>query len=331
MSAALADPEAVYRDDGTLSVVKDPGWTVGEDEAGTRLDKFLAHPARLESRSRASAAIERGKVYLNGDVASDPSTRLAPDDTVRVWIDKPGTARRPTLPGRRGDLDIVYEDDALLVVNKPAGVLSVPLERKRDVPSVYDQIVMYLRPARRRRPFVVHRIDQDSSGLVVFAKDAVAQGRLKAQFKRREPERMYWAIVYGHPDPPSGTWRDRLVWDTTALIQKETHPRDPQGSDAACDYRTLETFRDASLLEIRLDTGRRNQIRIQARLRGHTLVGEQRYTYGPDSLRTIPFGRHALHARRLAFHHPADDRPLAFEAEPPKDLMELLGRLRKSR
>ena len=309
----------------------EPGWTVPPEEEGTRLDKFLAHADRLGSRSRAAAAIERGKVYLNANLATDGSTRLAQNDVVRVWMDKPGSARRPTRPGPRGDLDIAYEDDVLVVVNKPAGVLTVPLERKRDAPSVFDQIVMYLKPAGRRRPFVVHRIDQDSSGLVVFAKDPISQGRLKAQFKRREPERVYLAVVYGKPDPPSGTWRDRLVWDTTALIQKETHPRDPQGTDAICEYTTLETFRDASLIEIRLETGRRNQIRIQARLRGHTLVGEQRYTYGPDSLRTIAFGRHALHARRLAFRHPVDERAMEFEAPLPTDLEDLLVRLRKSR
>ena len=309
----------------------EPGWTVPPEEGGTRLDKFLAHADRLGSRSRAAAAIERGKVYLNANLATDGSTRLTQNDVVRVWMDKPGSARRPTRPGPRGDLDIAYEDDVLVVVNKPAGVLTVPLERKRDAPSVFDQIVMYLKPAGRRRPFVVHRIDQDSSGLVVFAKDPISQGRLKAQFKRREPERVYLAVVYGKPDPPSGTWRDRLVWDTTALIQKETHPRDPQGTDAICEYTTLETFRDASLIEIRLETGRRNQIRIQARLRGHTLVGEQRYTYGPDSLRTIAFGRHALHARRLAFRHPVDERAMEFEAPLPKDLEDLLVRLRKSR
>jgi 23S rRNA pseudouridine1911/1915/1917 synthase len=309
----------------------EPGWTVPPEEEGTRLDKFLAHADRLGSRSRAAAAIERGKVYLNANLATDGSTRLAQNDVVRVWMDKPGSARRPTRPGPRGDLDIAYEDDVLVVVNKPAGVLTVPLERKRDAPSVFDQIVMYLKPAGRRRPFVVHRIDQDSSGLVVFAKDPISQGRLKAQFKRREPERVYLAVVYGKPDPPTGTWRDRLVWDTTALIQKETHPRDPQGTDAICEYTTLETFRDASLIEIRLETGRRNQIRIQARLRGHTLVGEQRYTYGPDSLRTIAFGRHALHARRLAFRHPVDERAMEFEAPLPKDLEDLLVRLRKSR
>jgi 23S rRNA pseudouridine1911/1915/1917 synthase len=308
-----------------------PEWTVGAQDDGVRLDKFLSHPDRAGSRGRATAAIDRGKVYVNGSVASDAATRLRAADTVRLWMDKPGSAKRPVRPGPRGDLDIVYEDDVLVVVNKPAGLLTVPLERRRDVPSVYDQIENYLRPAGRRRPFAVHRIDQDTSGLVVFAKDPVAQGRLKAQFKRREPDRIYWAVVYGRPDPPAGTWRDRLVWDTTALIQKETHPRDPQGTDAVAAYRTLETFADASLLEVSLGTGRRNQIRIQARLRGHVLVGERRYTFGPGSLRAIPFGRHALHARRLAFRHPGDERLLAFEAALPSDLVDLIARLRRGR
>ena len=304
-------------------------WTVPASDDGARLDKFLAHPGRLVSRAKASAAIDRGKVYVNDATVTAPATRLAGGDIVRVWIDKPGSAKRPVRPGLRGDLDIVYEDEVLIVINKPAGVLSVPLERKRDVPSVYDQVQDYLRPSGRRRPHVVHRIDQDTSGLVAFAKDLASQERLKAQFKRREPERVYWAVVYGHPDPPSGTWRDRLVWDPKALIQKATHPKDPQGTDAISLYATIETFAAASLIEVRLETGRRNQIRIQARLRGHTLVGEERYTYGPETLRPIAFGRHALHARRLAFRHPIDDRLLTFEAAPPPDFADLLTRLRR--
>jgi 23S rRNA pseudouridine1911/1915/1917 synthase len=309
----------------------DSTWTVTSEEAGSRLDKFLAHASRLASRARAATAIDRGKVYVNEAISIESATRLVPGDTVRVWMDKPGSAGRPLRPGHRGPLDIVYEDDVLIVANKPAGLLTVPLERKRDVPSIFDQIEQYLRPAGRRRPFVVHRIDQDTSGLVAFAKDADTQQRLKAQFKRREPERVYWAVVYGRPEPAAGTWRDRLVWDTGALIQKAAHPRDPNGSDAISEYRTLETYAAASWLEVRLVTGRRNQIRIQARLRGHPLVGEERYTYGPDSIRSIPFGRHALHARRLGFVHPVGAHPLSFEAPLPADFGELLGRLRSQR
>jgi 23S rRNA pseudouridine1911/1915/1917 synthase len=231
---------------------------------------------------------------------------------------------------RPADLDIVFEDASLVVVNKPAGLLSVPLERKGGADSVFDRVETYLRPFGKRRPLVVHRIDQDTSGLVIFAKHARAQAALKDQFRRREPLRVYLAVVYGHPDPRAGTWRDRLVWDEKALIQKSTHPRDPRGTDAVSEYRVRESYRDASLVEVRLVTGRRNQIRLQARLRGHQLVGEKRYTFGPDTLRTIQFERHALHAWRLAFRHPMTGRALEFEAPPPRDFETLVERLRRS-
>lgn len=303
------------------------------DAAGARLDKFLADPARLGSRAKAAAALERGKVFLNGREAAlaDAATRLAEGDTVRLWMDRPGSAKARSAAAQIADVQVVYEDDALLVINKPAGLLSVPLERKRDVPSVFDRLEDHFRSRGKKRPFVVHRIDQDTSGLVVFARDPDTQSKLKAQFRRREPERVYWAVVYGMPDPAQGTWRDRLVWDEKALIQKATHPRDPRGQDAISEYRTLEVFRGASLIEVRLQTGRRNQIRVQARLRGHTLVGEDRYVYGPEVLRPINFERQALHAYRLAFDHPTDGRRLVFEAPPPADFESLLARLRKQR
>ena len=227
----------------------------------------------------------------------------------------------------RAGLDIVYEDRVLIVVNKEAGLLSVPLPRRQDAPSVYGLLERYLRP-RRRRPFVVHRIDRDTSGLVVFAKDPRTQQALKTQFIRREPERVYLALVYGHPQPKTGAWRDHLVWDRKALIQKRTHPGDPAGAEAVCDYRVVEEFGDASLIEVRLRTGKRNQIRVQARLRGHTLIGERRYVYGPPALRPVEFPRQALHASRLAFRHPVDRRALRFEAPLPDDFRGLLDRLR---
>ena len=311
--------------------MSDSEWRIGEEAEGVRLDKYLADEARLGSRGRAVAARERGKVYVNDAEAAlaDAGRRLARGDVVRLWVDRPGSAKRRPRTGLSGDLDVIYEDDWLIVVNKPAGLLTVPLETKPDVPSVYDEIERRFRPQGKRRPFVVHRIDQDTSGLVVFAKHADAQRVLKDQFKRREPARVYWAVVYGAPDPPEGTWRDFLVWDERALIQKETHPRDPKGTEAISKYKVLESFADASLIEVSLRTGRRNQIRIQARLRGHTLVGEARYTYGPEALRPIAFGRHALHAHRLTFQHPVDKRLLDFEAPPPPDFSDLLTRLRR--
>ena len=307
-------------------------WTVTPDQGGIRLDKYLAASDRLGSRSKAASALERGKVYVNGVEATlaDAGRLLVSGDGVRIWADRPGSARVRPRTGVVGELDVVFEDDRLVVVNKPPGVLSVPLERNPGVPSVYDQLEDRFRPHGKRRPLVVHRIDQDTSGLVLFAKDPAAQAYLKDQFKRREPERCYLTVVYGRPEPDAGTWRDVLVWDEKALIQKETHPRDPRGTEAITNYRVLETFGRASLLEVCLQTGRRNQVRIQARLRGHTLVGEQRYVFGPDELRPIAFPRHALHARRLAFRHPDDGRRIELESAPPADFSELLSRLRRT-
>jgi 23S rRNA pseudouridine1911/1915/1917 synthase len=312
-------------------VITDLRWTAATSEAGVRLDKFLAAPGRLGSRGRSVAALERGKVFVNDAEAGidDAARRLIAGDVVQVWVDRPGSAKARPRTGPAGELDIVYEDEALVVVSKPPGVLSVPLERNPGVPSVYGLLEQRFRSHGKRRPLVVHRIDQDTSGLVVFAKDPASQHRLKTQFARRRPERVYLAVVYGRPSPPAGTWRDVLAWDTKALIQKETHRSDPRGTEAIADYRVVESFRDASLVEVRLRTGRRNQIRLQARLRGHTLVGEQRYVYGPGTLRPIRFGRQALHAHRLEFDHPADGRRLAFEAPLPRDLADLLTRLRR--
>ena len=305
-------------------------WTVDAADAGTRLDKFLAASSRLGSRAKAAAALERGKVFLNDSEASlaDAAARLEPGDSVLVWMDRPGSSKPRAASREPGGLEIVFEDESLIVLNKPAGLLAVPLARRTDAPSVYHHLEEYLRPRGKRRPHVVHRIDRDTSGLVVFAKHARAQERVKEQFRRREAERIYLAIVYGHPAARAGTWRDHLVWDNDALIQKETHPRDPRGKEAISDYQVVEELEGASLIEVRLQTGKRNQIRLQARLRGHTLVGERRYTFGPASIRPIAFPRQALHAWRLGFRHPEDGAPLRFEAPLPEDMERLLAELR---
>ena len=309
----------------------DRTWKVEVGDEGLTLDKFLAAPERVGSRSRAAAARERGKVFLNGAEAgnTDVRVRLKAGDEVRLWEDRPGSAKRRAGPFTAGPLRILYEDQFLIVLDKPAGLLAVPLERRDEEVSIFDQIEDHLRSHGKRKPFVVHRIDRDTSGVVLFAKDGSTHAALKQQFRERSPERVYLAVVYGHPEPDSGVWRDHLVWDQKALIQKETHPKDPRAAEAISQYRVVESFESTSLVEVRLTTGKRNQIRIQARLRGHTLVGEVRYTFGPDNLRPIAFKRQALHAWRLRFHHPAEDRPMTFEAPLPADMKKLLADLRR--
>lgn len=307
-----------------------PQWTVDAASVGLRLDKYLAGAGRLESRSRAVTALERGKVFVNGAEASlkDAGKRVAAGDHVRVWMDRPGSAHRRPSGYRTSDLVILYEDDDLIAVDKPAGLLTVPLPLGDEAPSVVDYLEDHLRSHQRRRPLVVHRIDRDTSGVVIFAKHPAAHAALKGQFLRQEPQRVYLAVVYGQPSPAEGTWKDRLVWDQRSLIQKETHPQDPQGKEATSHYRTVERFAHTSLIEVRLVTGKRNQIRIQARLRGHTLVGERRYVFGPDDLRTVEFARQALHALRLELRHPTSGETLTFESPVPEDLRTLLRKLR---
>lgn len=306
-------------------------WTVSPEEAGQTIDKFLAAPERLGSRSKATAARERGKVFIN-EVEADPADvrrRVNGGDEIRVWEDRPGSSRRRPVPFKSGPLNVLYEDQHLIVLNKPAGLLAVPLERKGEETSIFDQVEEHFRSHGKRKTFVVHRIDRDTSGVVLFAKDVRTHAALKQQFRERTPERVYLAVVYGHPTPHSGTWRDHLVWDGKALIQKETHPKDPRAAEAVSHYTVVEQFESTSLVEVRLHTGKRNQIRIQARLRGHTLVGEVRYTYGPDELRPIAFKRQALHAWRLGFTHPADGRAMRFEAPLPEDMTKLIAELRR--
>lgn len=311
--------------------MSDRAWAISDQEQGSRLDKFLASPDRLGSRSKAASALERGKIFVNGDeVGLDAAARLlSHGDTVRVWMDRPGTAKaQPRIPPGH-ELDIIFEDDQMVVINKPAGLLSVPPDYESAQPSVYDFLEERFRSFGKRRPLVVHRIDQDTSGLVLFAKHAEAHRRLKAQFARHEPERVYLAVVHGHPKPAQGTWTDRLVWDDRAMIQKATHPRDPNGSDAQAHYRTVERFADAALVEVRLVTGRRNQIRLQARLRGHPLVGDARYRLPGVELPDISFGRQALHAARLSVEHPTSRAVVTFESPLPADMQELIRRLQR--
>jgi 23S rRNA pseudouridine1911/1915/1917 synthase len=258
-------------------------WTVIERDAGMRLDAWLAAREEIGSRGRARDALERGKVFVNGSevVFSDGATAVRAGDRVGFWPDRPGSARPRTrnVVEARSALRVVHEDEHLVVVDKPPGVLVEPLpgERQEEV-TLVDLLADRLRGRPGVRPLVVHRIDRDTSGLVLFALTPQARDRLKAQFERRTPVRVYLAVVHGHVTPTSATWRDKLVWDKAALIQKVAHVREERAKDAVAHYRVIEQHREAAVIEVTLVTGKRNQIRVQAGLRGYPLVGEKIYT-----------------------------------------------------
>jgi len=313
-------------------------WVIAADAAGMRLDLWLARHAGAGSRSRASAWLERGKVFVAGEAAGprDAARRLVAGDRVGVWMDRPGSAKRAdrvALDGRHL-LRIVADDAAFIVADKPAGLIVEPLPaRGGEEVTLLDLLCHHVRHAPRAALHVVHRIDRDTSGLVLFARTAEARDALKDQFERRTPSRIYQAVLEGVVTPARGTWKDQLAWDATSLRQRKAHATDARGKEAVAEYDVLAQFELAALVEVSLVTGKRNQIRVQAALRGHPLLGERQYRFGsPPPAPGLPrIERQALHAWRLGFRHPSTGRPVMFTAEPPEDFRRLLAALRSRR
>lgn len=304
---------------------------VRPEDDGVRLDRWLASPERLGSRRRAADALSRGRVWLDGleQRLDDAPRALRPGQVVRLWMDRPGTATRRG-PHRAGPLVILFEDADVLVLSKPAGLLTVPLPERPGAASLAAQVEAHWRSHGKRSALAVHRLDRDTSGPVVFARSGAAQRHLKDQFARRTPERVYHAVVHGVPADAQGTWRTWLRWDAVARVQRPVAPGTPRSHEAIGHFRVLERLRGASLLEVRLVTGRRHQVRAQAWLAGHPLVGEKRYTSAPPAapLEPLAFPRQALHGTRLAFTHPRTGERLVFDVPPPGDFHALLNRLR---
>lgn len=309
-------------------------WVVDRDEAGLRLEAFLALPARLGSRGRVRRAVEHGKVMRNGrEVLPEQLIQATVlGDRLRFWDDRPGSARTRRRPAQAQDrpLPVIYEDQSLLVVNKPPGLLAVPLGRRAGAPSAEGLLAGYLRSKGKRRAWVVHRIDRDTSGLIVFATSPHARDALKAQFARKEPERVYLALVHGTPDPLRGVWHDYVRWDAARLATVPIDQRDPRARECVSEYHVVESFPiGASLLRVRLRTGRRNQIRVQATQHGHPLLGERMYAPSGGRGAHLPVAsRQALHAWRLGFQHPDTGRPMRLEAPIPDDFEQWLRQLR---
>ncbi len=313
-------------------------WTISGGDGGRRLDAWLAARPEVGSRGRARDAVECGKVFLNGDelTYADAARLLRPGDEVGFWPDRPGSARPRSreVVAARPALRVVYQDSHLLVADKPPGWLVEPLPG--DAPAevtLLDMVADLLRAEKKARPYVVHRIDRDTSGLVLFALAPAVRDALKRQFELRTPTRAYLAVVNGTPDPPTGTWRDQLVWDAERLVQKRAHATEGRAKEAVARYRVVERFARQSLVEISLVTGKRNQIRVQAGSRGHALVGERQYRFGRprDEAHEPEFARQALHAARLGFTHPATRRRVEFTSDIPEDMQGLLRRLRGAR
>lgn len=297
-----------------------------------RLDRLLASLPRIGSRNRARQVLESGKITVDGAPVglADAGRTLEAGAVVVVDWDRPGTAL-DAVRGRRKVADagvvVLYDDPDVIALDKPVGLLTdtASAQQAKERDSLRKRLVPWLR-AQGARPLIVHRIDRDTSGVVLVAKHEQAAEALRQQFRARAPERVYLVVVEGVLRPEEGTWEDPMAWDSGRRIQRRCKPDDPGAFLARAHYRVREILGGASLLEVRLETGRRNQIRLQAQLRGHPLVGERLYREGPP---TLTFPRQALHAHRLTVRHPRTGKPLTIASPLPPDLQRLLARLRK--
>jgi len=255
------------------------------------------------SRRSLKQWLETGRVTVDGRACRDGRLQIGPDAVVAL-------GGRRSAPFPRG-LTLVHEDDAILVVVKPAGLLTIATERERER-TAYRLLWDYLgskQAAKGERPFIVHRLDRETSGLLVFAKSEAAKRALQAQFEARSVERVYRALVDGRPPRDQGTLESRLAEDRMLRVRSAE-----RGRVAITHYRVLAARRDGSLLELSLGTGRRHQIRVQLAESGCPIVGD--VTHGGPRSRA---GRLCLHATRLGFDHPVTGARVVFESAPPSD------------
>lgn len=309
----------------------DERFTIDAEQATLRLDQVLAALPSVGSRGKARRALESGKVLLDGAVA-DPEQGgkpVAEGTEVHIAWNRPGTthtrsAGRERL--RRAGVEVLFEDGLLLAVNKPVGLLTDAATRAQN--RNHDTLTKRARDwSGSREVWPVHRIDRDTSGVVLFAKSEAAREHLKAQWGGEKPRRAYLVVVEGLFDAPKGTWAHWMRWDTKGRRQVPCRPGSEEGVEAKAAYEVVEALKGASLLSVVLDTGRRNQIRLQAQLEGHPLVGEHVYRDGKPQ-GPIAFPRQALHAAELVVKHPRTEAPLKLTAPLPADMAGLLKRLR---
>ncbi len=311
--------------------------TASPADAGTRLDAYLAGAIGTLSRSRVKALILEGCVTRNGATTRDASEQVQPGAQYRLT---PPAATAATPQGERISLDILFEDPYLIVLNKPAGLVVHPAPGNPDG-TLVNALIAHCGASLtgiggERRPGIVHRLDKDTSGVMVAAKTELAHARLSAAFAARDLERAYKAICWGVPNPTSGRIAGDIGRDPRERKRMAVVTRN--GKHAVTNYQTNVNYgNEAALLTCRLETGRTHQIRVHLAHIGHPLIGDPVYLRRrPAAAKALPapvrdlaldFPRQALHAEILGFSHPITGAALHFSTPPPADFSALAAAL----
>jgi len=302
------------------------------EQAGWRLDRALAAAVPTMSRERLKALIRSGALESGERAVRDPSAKVHGAETFRLSVPEPTPAHNEPqdIP-----LNVVFEDEHLLVVDKPAGLVVHPAAGNRDG-TLVNALLHHCGGSLSgiggvARPGIVHRIDKDTSGLVVVAKTDVAHEGLAKQFAAHSIERRYLAIVSGIPKASHGTV-DAPLARSSANRKKIAIVKAPgqggRGKRAVTHWKRLDVLRDAALVEARLETGRTHQVRVHLASIGHSLIGDPVYGRSGKThsklLKELGFNRQALHAAELGFIHPVTERRLSFSSPMPADMQELM-------
>ena len=349
----MTDDEELEREGGELdsSVIEINGtelyehfrFVADKGQELLRVDKFLVLRLQKSSRNRIQQAAEAGCILVNGKPVKS-NYRVKPLDVVQVVMDRPRYEFE--IVAQDIPLDIVYEDRYVLVVNKPAGMVVHPGHGNYDG-TLVNALAWHFRntpdyDVNDPRLGLVHRIDKDTSGLLVVAKTPDAKTDLGRQFFNKTTKREYVALVWGTPEPPEGTVDTNIGRSPKDRLQMTTFPLDgPEGKRAVTHYSVIEPMAHVSLVKCVLETGRTHQIRVHMRSLGHPLFADARYG-GDKVLRGISSStylafvnncfdacpRQALHARTLGFRHPETGEEMFFTADIPSDMQTLIERWR---
>jgi len=307
-----------------------------------RIDKFLHFKIVELSRTRIQALIHDEQVKLNNHIVSDPAKKIKNKDEIEVNFPP---AKKTLIKPNKISLDILYEDNDVIIINKSAGVVVHPGAGNYENTIVNGLIHKYKNKLSsiggKLRPGIVHRIDKDTSGVIIVAKNDNAHINLSKQFSSHTIKRTYEALVWGSLKPQNGTIRERI--SRSVRNRQLMAVRKEKGKISITNYKTIKIFQNSnlpkiSLIECKLETGRTHQIRVHMSFKGNSILGDKSYGKSKIKFREINpsveekiknFNRQALHAKSLGFVHPSSKKELFFEAERPKDFSLLIKNLEK--